>query len=137
MPVIGRADHDGVHVLVRKEVLVVAVRGDAVVLLARLLRVVLVDQRPRVLDAMAVEIADRHDPRGVVFPEPGQIVSARDSAVADRTDVDSIRRRECAEHRRGNDRRDSGYDGCRDEAFTGCGEKVTTRRGTPPFLSHV
>ena len=137
VPVIGRADDDRVDVLVREQFLVVAVRGDAVVLLPGLLAVILVDQRAGVLGTMAVEIADGHDSRGLVFPDPRQIVHARNPSVADGADVDAIGGRERPEHGRRHDRRESGQDGCRDEAFARCGEKVATRRRDPPFSSHV
>ena len=96
VPVIGRADDDRVDVLVRQQLAIVAVGGHPVVLLAGLLRVVIVDERPRIFDAMAVEIAGRHDPRAVVLPEARQIVAARDPSVADRADVDAIGRAQLA-----------------------------------------
>ena len=108
VPVVGRADHDGVHVLAREQVAVVAVGPHALVRLARLLRVVAVDQRLRVLDTAAVEVAHGQDPRLLVLPDSGQVVAARDAAGADRADGDAVARRRGAEHGRRHDRREAG-----------------------------
>src|SRR6266542_1688482 len=91
MPMIRRADHHGVDILAGEELAVVAVPGYAVVRLAALLAVVTVDQRLGISDAFAVEIADGDNPGRVVFPQPRQIVRARNAPVADGADVDAIR----------------------------------------------
>src|SRR5205814_1463075 len=101
-----------------------------------LLRVVLIHQRPRILDAMAVEIADRHDARGVVLPETGQVVAAGDPPVADRADVDAVRGRGGAEDRRWHDRRESGNHGCGDDTLSGGRQKVPPRCRARSFASH-
>ena len=106
------ADEDGVHVLARQQLLVVVVRLDAVVGLARLLRVVAVHEDLRVLDPPAVEVAHRDDPGGVVLPDARHVVGARDAAGADRADVDAVARGVRAEDRGGDDGGESrGEDG--------------------------
>jgi hypothetical protein len=110
VPVIGRADDDGVDVLVRQQLAVVAIADHPVVRLPRLFRVLAVDQHLRVLDPPAVEIARRHDARRLMLPDAGKIVAAGDAPGADRADVDPLARRERAEHGRGDDRRKPGRD---------------------------
>ena len=50
-----------------------------------------------VLDAVRVEIADRHDIGLVVFPDARQVVATRDPADSDGAYVDSIARRGLSE----------------------------------------
>ena len=103
VPVIWRADDDGVHVLVRQQLAIVRICRHAVVRFAGLLRVLLVDQRLRILHAFAVQIAHRHDSRDVVPPDARQVMTAGDAPGAYRTNVDAIARREGPEHRRRDD----------------------------------
>ena len=82
---------------------------------------------------MAVEIADRHDPRRVVLPDARQIVAARDAPVADRADVDAIARRDGAEHRRrARSTGNPASDRRRAEAVACCREELT-----PGMSRHV
>ena len=107
---VRRRDHDGVHVLVREQLLVVEVARDAVVGLAGLLGVVAVDEHLRVLHPPAVEVADGHDPRRVELPDARHVVAARDAPRADRPDVDAVARGGRAEDGRGHDRREARRD---------------------------
>ena len=59
---VGRADYYRVDILVGQQLVIVRVACDAVVGLARLLRVVVVDKFLAVLDAMRIQVADRDDP---------------------------------------------------------------------------
>src|SRR5262249_1033731 len=84
VPVVGGADHHRVDVLVREQLPVVGVPGDAVVGLAGLLRVRVVHQGLGVFRAPAVEVAHGHDPGRVELPDPRHVVAAGDAAGADR-----------------------------------------------------
>jgi hypothetical protein len=125
MPVIRRADHDGVDVLVRQQLAVVRVAGHAVVRLARDLGVMPVDERLGIGHAFGVEVADGHDARRIVFPDSRQIVRARDPPVANRAHVDPVARRVGAEHR-------SRHDGRKPGRYSGCEEALARRANERP-----
>jgi hypothetical protein len=127
MPMVRRADDDSIDVLIGQEIAVVAVAGDAIVRLARDLRVLAVDQRLRVLDALAVEVADRDHPRRLMLPDPGQVVPARNPPHADRADVDPVRGSMGAEDRRRHDRGEAGGDGGREDRLSGRGHEFAPR----------
>ena len=69
VPVIRRADDDGIDILVGEELAIVPVRGDAVIRLPVLPGVEAVDQRLGVSGSLAVEIADGDNLGAVVLPE--------------------------------------------------------------------
>ena len=94
--------------LLREQLAVVGVDRDAVVRLAGLLRVEVVDELLAVLDAAAVEVAHGHDARRVVLPACPAVVAARDAPDADGADVDAVARRVLAEDRRRHDRGEAG-----------------------------
>ena len=108
MLVIGRTDDDGIDVAIGEQFAIVGIAGDAVIGLAGLLAVLAVEEELGFVDALAVEIARRHDARRLVLPDPRQIVPARDPAGADGADIDAVARRRRAKYRRGNDGRKSG-----------------------------
>ncbi len=108
VPVIGRADDDGVDVFVGEQLVVIAVAGNAVVGLAGFLCVEIVDELFAVFDTMSIEVADGHDAGAVELHDAGHVVHAGDAADADGADIDAFAGRELAEDRGGNDGGESG-----------------------------
>jgi hypothetical protein len=75
------------------------VRTTTIVGLAGLLRVVIVDEFLAVLNAMRIQVADRHDLCAVVGQQARHIVTARNAPGADAAYVDALARRKLPEHR--------------------------------------
>jgi hypothetical protein len=88
--VVGRRYEYAVDILVGEQFAVVVVGGDAVVGLARLFGIDAVDVVDGVLDAVPVDVADRHDAGVGVFDRLGHVVVARDAAGADGADVEPV-----------------------------------------------
>ncbi len=132
VPVIRCADEDGVHVLVRQQLPVVGIGRDAIVGPARLLRVVAVHEDPRVLDPPAVEVADGHDPGGVVLPHARHVVRPRDAPGADRAHVDAVAGGGRPEDRGGNDDGEAGGEDGRSTHPPGRHRKRLPARHLPP-----
>ena len=108
VPVIRRADDDGVDVAIGEQLAVVAVRPDAVERLSRRPGVVAVHQHACVLDALRVHIAHGDDLRLRMLPDTRQVVGPRDAPRPDRCHVDTVAGRGAAEHRRRNDGGEAG-----------------------------
>ena len=112
VPMVRRAYYYCVDVLVRQQLVIVRISGYAVVGLARLLRVEVVDQLFAVLDAMRIQIAYCHDSCPVVGQQQCHIVAARDASCADTPNVDAFAWRILSEdsrrHNRGKPHRSHG-----------------------------
>jgi len=109
---VGSGDDDGVDILVRQQVVIVAVPGNTVVGLPRFLCIDAVDQRLRIFNTPGAKIADRHNAGVLKLPDTRHIMSAGDAAGADCADVDAIARRHLAEDTRWHDgRKASGRNG--------------------------
>jgi hypothetical protein len=63
--------------------------------------------RLRLVDTLAVDVADRDDPRALVPPDTGHVVAARDAAGTNRTNVDPVARGSGSKYRRGYDGREA------------------------------
>ena len=71
---IGCTDYYRIYIFVGQELVIVMVASYTVVVLPCFLCIVFVDQRLACFHAMAVEVADSHNPRLVELPYPGKIV---------------------------------------------------------------
>ena len=111
VPVVGRADEDGVDVFVCKQVVIVGVACDAIVGLAELGGVGFVDELFAIFDTIGVEVANGDD-AGIVYGEDvGHVMDARDAPHADGADVDLLAGRVLAEKARRNNGREAGDGG--------------------------
>ena len=90
MLVVGGADDYGVDVLVGEEVAVVGIAGDAVVGLAGLFGVVVVDELLAFFNSMASKVADCDDAGAIDLEDVGHVVATGDAADADGSYVDAI-----------------------------------------------
>ena len=137
VPVVRRADHDGVHVLVREQLPVVEVARDAVVGLAGLLAVVAVDERLGVFHPPAVEVAHGDDPGRVVLPDARHVVAARDAPVPIAPTLMRLLGARRAEDGRGHDRREArGDDGRGASPARRHAERLAARHLAPACHGH-
>src|SRR5688572_21773878 len=90
MPVVGRADDHGIDILVLQCFAIVAVSFHAVVWLASLLCIIIIDEFFRILYPVTIEIANCNNARAIVLPDIRHVMVARYSPRAKRGDVDPV-----------------------------------------------
>jgi hypothetical protein len=125
MPVVRRADDDGVDVLACDELAVVVERPDLRRLVVTLVRVRLLDELHAVGDTFAVEIAHGDVVGEIRLDHAGHVVALRDASEADLADANAIVRPEGP--RVEDERR-------RDDPETGRAHHVTPRENQIPRL---
>ena len=106
--VVRGGDDDGVDVLVGEEVVIAGVAGDAIVGLAGLLGIEVVNELLALFDAGSVEVTDGHDAGVFDLEDVRHVVAAGDATHADGANVDAVAGGHLAEDRR----RDDGGEAC-------------------------